>query len=222
MTRVGGRPPKVLPEPNTDLYKGPKLPGEVFYLDNTPSYDWSHGCTATATSMMSGYYDNTGVVNAYTGGVTSVNGGLAPMTNVIWDGQASQSGTAMVAMAATKQGVDGRDKRGHGDDYWVTSDNETDPYFGNWTEHAYSEAGYNHCTADYMGTNQWNNWGSIDGSTTFWNYSRGQRMYDMPDKPAPDPSRDGCHGLRLYWEAKGYTVDGGGIRPLLPVCTLLP
>ncbi|MDA3886626.1 MAG: hypothetical protein PF638_13620 [Candidatus Delongbacteria bacterium] len=207
MTKIAGYPPAVLPEKNKDLpSKDAKLPGEIFWLDNVPAYDWSYGCTATATAIVSGYYDNTGVVNAYTGGITSVNGGLAPMSNVIWDGQSSQPGTAQIAMAATKQGVDGRDKRGHGDDYWVDYEVEDDPYYGLWTEHAYSEAGYNHSTADYMGTNQWYNWESMDGSTTFWNYGNGARMYDKPDETDP-PSRDGAHGLKLYWEAKGYTVD---------------
>ncbi|NOR45186.1 MAG: hypothetical protein GQ534_06315, partial [Candidatus Delongbacteria bacterium] len=207
ITRISGYPPEILPESNKELpTKNQKIPGEIFWLDNMPAYDWSYGCTPTAAAMISGYYDNTGVVNTYTGGITAVNGGLAPMSNDIWDGQTSQTGTAQCVLAGTKQGVDGRDKKGHGEDYWVNYTEESDPYYGFWTEHEYSETGYNHCVADYMGTNQWNNWENSDGSTDMWNWPRGQRMYDKSDEPSI-PSRDGCHGLRLYWEALGYTVD---------------
>jgi len=209
MQRIAGYPPAVLPEPNKDLpSKDAKLPGNIFWLDNVPAYNWSYGCTATATAMASGYYDNTGVANAYTGGITSQNGGLAPMTNVAWNSQSSQSSTDMNPIAGTKNGVDGRNKAGHGDDFWTDyGDEDTDPY-GGAAYHQMDEAGYNICTADYMGTNQWTLWGNSDGSTTIWNYTRGARMYDHADDLASTPpSRDGTHGLRLYWEAKGYTVE---------------
>ncbi len=55
-----------------------------------------------------------------------------------------------------------------------------------------------------MGTNQ-SSLSNTDGSTTFYNYTNGAPLYDYtgcePDR------RDGCHGLRLFAESRGYTVD---------------
>ncbi|MDD3044012.1 MAG: hypothetical protein PHF33_00960 [Candidatus Delongbacteria bacterium] len=206
MRTMIGKPPS---DPSLSPFK-PNYPKvdkadskEINYLTNVPCYDWSYGCTATATSMFAGYYDNYGADNIYIG---PENGGLQPMSNAVWNTQASQSGTSQVPVAATKMGVDGRSAYGHGDDYWVQPDSEGDPYFGSWTEHNYNDG--QRCTGDFMGTNQFNNWENIDGSTSLWSYlaPSGSKLYDKADELNP-PSRDGIHGMRLFFESIGYDVD---------------
>lgn len=187
-----GSPDEKLVDPSKGLVK----------MSNIPGYSWSYGCTATSTAMWLGYYDSYGADLMYTG---PANGGVQPMTNTVWQ-TASQAGTDQCAVAASKSGVDGRTGRGHGDDYWTDyGDEATDPYYGAWAEHDI-EAGQP-CTADFMGTNQWYNWENSDGSTAVWTYNApsGSKLYDKPDEVSP-PSRDGCHGMRLYIESLGYTV----------------
>ncbi|MCK4980261.1 MAG: hypothetical protein KAS62_07685, partial [Candidatus Delongbacteria bacterium] len=202
MRKVAGYPPAELPVSD---YTPPKTmeKGIFFVLDQVPGYDWCYGCTATATAMLVAYYDAHGVVNAYTG----AEGPLPPTTNAVWNGQASTTGTSECPIAGTRLNVDGRDIRGHSGDYWTNyGDEATDPYYGAWAEHAYVEAGYNTCTADWMGTNQWYNWENSDGSTTIWSGAGG--VYDYVGSEASTPAwRDGIHGMRLFWESLGYTVD---------------
>jgi len=96
-------------------------------------------------------------------------------------------------------GLDGRVTKGHVDDYWVKygSDN-SDPFIGNWSEHTQGE-----CTADFMGTNQ-SRYGNSDGSTTFYYYPDGTPLVDFSYyEPS---SRDGCHGMKLFVESRGYQV----------------
>lgn len=197
---IDGRPPKVLPEPNKNLPKS-KVKGVTYWLENVPSYSWCYGCSATSVAMQAGYFDNSGYPDIYKG---PANGGVQPMTNAVWAAQATHSGTSECPVAATAQNVDGRDKKGHADDYWIDYLEEGDPYSGNWTEHVKNEVGYNICTADYMGTNQWFNYANVDGSTSFYNYQDGTALYDYTGCEPSD--RDGCHGMRLFYEACGETV----------------
>ncbi|NOR44102.1 MAG: hypothetical protein GQ534_00825 [Candidatus Delongbacteria bacterium] len=204
ISKVSGYPPEKLPVSN---YTPPKTmeKGIFFALDNVPGYSWSYGAMPTAAAMLVAYYDHLGVEDAYTG---TEGSGLAPMTNATWNSQASTSGTDENPIAGTNQDVDGRDKRGHSDDYWTDyGDEATDPYYGAWSEHIWYENDVNSaCTADYMGTNQWYNWENSDGSTSIW--SSGGGVYDYVGSEASTPAlRDGIHGLRLFWEALGYTVD---------------
>lgn len=178
----------------------------VMVPDIVPAYDWAYGCTATATAMISAFYDNYGADNVYIG---PENSGVAPMTSTPWIGQSSQSDTVMNPLAASKMGVDGRATRGHGDDYWTGYlDEATDPYYGAWTEHDHNSG--QRCTADFMGTNQWYNWANADGSTAIFNYlaPEGRKLYDKPDQDNGDGtfSRDGNHGWRLFFESLGMTV----------------
>ncbi len=199
-TIIDGRPPKVLPEPNKNL-PTEKIKGVEYWLDNIPGYDWCYGCSATSVAIQSGYFDNSGYPDIYTG---PANGGVQPMTNAVWNAQASHTETSECPVAGTAQNVDGRDKKGHADDYWIGYLQQGDPYYGNWTEHIKNEVGYNICTADYMGTNQWNNFANVDGSTSFYNYPDGTILYDYTGCEPAD--RDGCHGMRLFYEACGETV----------------
>jgi len=179
----------MVPEP--DIYAGTNS------ISSVPALTWCFGCSATSAAMMYGHYDNVGYSNMYAG---PTGGGVFPMTNATW-GTALINGEtrALCPLSATRQGLDGRAIRGHVDDYWIRVDDPgPDPFIGNWTEHTYGE-----CTGDYMGTNQ-SLFGNVDGSTTFYNYTNGAPLYDYTGcEPA---ERDGCHGLRLFAESRGYTV----------------
>lgn len=184
---ISGRPPAVkvlaasLPEPTSNA--------GVSVLLSVPAFDWSYGCSATSAAMLFGYYDNVGYANMYTG---PANDGVCPMNNAVW-------GTGESPLSASHDGIDGRTTKGHVDDYWIAYDNASpDPYVGTWPEHSPLD-----CTGDFMGTNQ-SKYGNKDGSTAFWLYPSGLPLYDYV--PASPNSRDGCHGLRLFAESRGYTV----------------
>ncbi|GAJ01864.1 unnamed protein product, partial [marine sediment metagenome] len=100
----------------------------------------------------------------------------------------------------THQGKDGRTIRGHVDDYWIDfGDAGPDPWIVNgWIEHTPGD-----CTGDFMGTNQ-SAAGNVDGGTIFYNYTDGAPLYDYTGCE-PD-ERDGCHGLKLFAESRGYSV----------------
>ena len=139
------RPPKIrpvsvnVPEPNPSQGTN--------QIQDVPTFDWNYGCAATAAGMMMGYYDRNGYSNMYTG---SVNGGVCPTTNdssqwgqpVTYD-----SGTTcyQCSFVASKEGIDGRTSKGHVDDYWVDYGSDSDPYYGNWTEHSPQD-----CLGDFM------------------------------------------------------------------------
>ena len=168
----------------------------------TPAFDWTYGCSATSAGMMMGYYDRNGFTRIYTG---PVNNGVCPLDNDAW-GKSEYPGTTCgnCPIVATKKGIDARTNRGHVDDYWYDVDSDIDPYFvGKWNQHSPLD-----CTADFMGTNQYQNWGNSDGSTQFTYYTDGSPFYD----PNPEPAsfRDGCHGMRLFVESLGYNVTGKG------------
>lgn len=184
---VPGRPPEIkapvaaVPEPNPAM--------GINTLSNVPAFDWCYGCSATSAAMMFGHYDNHNYTNMYAG---PTNGGVCPMSNSVW-------GSGECPLSATHQGYDGLGEKGHVDDYWYAYNSSIDPYYGNWTEHTYAN-----CTADYMGTNQYHNWNNTDGSTRFYFYTDGSPLYDYSGCE-PD-YRDGCHGVKLFVESRGYSV----------------
>ena len=84
-------------------------------LSDVPAFDWSYGSAATSAAMLFGYYDRTGYSSMYTG---QANSGQCPMDNSEWgvtvyDGVTSHE----CPLSASHQGVDGRESRGHVDDY---------------------------------------------------------------------------------------------------------
>ncbi len=105
-------------------------------------------------------------------------------------------------LSATHIGKDGRVARGHVEDYWIAYNNTgPDPYIVNgWTEHTSAD-----CTADFMGTSQSKYGSKPDGATTFWNYNDGSPLYDYTS--CEPGNRDGCHGIRLFVQSRGYTVN---------------
>ena len=159
-------------------------------LSDVPAFDWCYGCSATSAAMMFGYYDRTGYSNMYAG---PTNGGVCPLDNSDW-------GYKECSLSATHQGYDDLAVKGHVDDYWSTFGSTVDPYDGNWAEHGYAD-----CTADFMGTNQYVNWQNKDGSTRFYFKDNGDPLYDYTDCE-PGGKRDGCHGIKLFVESRGYNV----------------
>jgi len=188
---IDGRPPEIkaevvsLPEPHIQT--------GINILPNVPAFLWSYGCSATAAAMMMGYYDNMGYDNMYTG---PTNGGVCPMDNSIW-GPGIGGSDGECPLSATHQGVDGRATYGHVDDYWV-SYTAPDPYIGNWPEHTH---GY--CTGDFMGSNQYL-LDNKDGGTDFFPFVDGSPDYDFTGYEPEN--RDGCHGMKLFAESRGYSV----------------
>ena len=179
----------MIPEPNAAA--------GINVLSNVPALSWVFGCSPTSAAMMFGYYDNTGYPNMYTG---PTNGGVFPMNNSAWGTTViNGESRALCPLSATRFGDDERSTRGHVDDYWVSyGSSSPDPYIGHWTEHTPGD-----CTADYMGTNQ-SSFGSTDGSTWFFYNPDGS---PLPDYSRSEPSyRDGCHGMRLFAESRGYQV----------------
>lgn len=165
-------------------------------LSDVPAFDWCYGCSATSAAMMFGYYDRVGYSNMYAG---PTNGGVCPLTNSVW-------GYKECPLSATHQGYDGLAAKGHVDDYWDSFGSTIDPYYGYWTEHGYAD-----CTADFMGTNQYHNWQNTDGGTRFYYYTSGAPLYDYSAcEGGTPPKRDGCHGIRLFVDSRGYNVFHDG------------
>jgi YD repeat-containing protein len=206
MISVPGRPPetkvRAVAAPEPDVQAG------INALSDVPAFEWSYGCSATSAAMLFGYYDRTGYSNMYAG---PTNGGVCPLDNSIWGHTAypDTCGDGAVTcgecpLSATSNGLDGRVINGHVDDYWIAYGCAgPDPWVGNWTEHTQGD-----CTADYMGTNQWK-YGSpvsynADGETLLFFNTDGSPLYDFDDY---EPTyRDGCHGMRLFAESRGYSV----------------
>ena len=201
MIRVPGCPPpksynRAAAIPARDFAK------EAAKTITAPAFTWTYGCSATSAGMMMGYYDRNGYVRMYTG---PVNNGVCPLTNEVWGKSEYPSVTCgNCPIVATKKGIDARTTRGHVDDYWFDYGSEVDPYYtGKWSQHSPLD-----CTADFMGTNQFQNWDNTDGGTMFYDYTNGDPFYDP--NPYPTTSRDGCHGMKLFVESLGYSVAAQG------------
>ncbi len=173
---------------------------------SVPTSTWTYGATATAAGMVFAYYDRNGFANMYTG---PANGGVCPLTDV---GQGIAAPiTGACSIIATQNGFDGRLTPGHVDDYWVaTGTTGSDPWEGVRPQHVWGG-----CTADFMGSNQWK-WDFTadgakdycsDGSTAVFGFSAGGKLYNsIPSAAYGLPQTEGCHGLRLFAESRGYTV----------------
>ena len=145
--------------------------------------------------MLFGYYDRNGYPNIYTG---PTNGGVFPLTNEMW-GHAPD-GFGQCPLSASQLGLDNRTIKGHKDDYYYKIHGSTDPYYGNWAEHAPDSLG------DFMGTSQYQNWQTKDGWTDFFFYTNGSPLYDYTGSESGH-LRDGTHGMKLFAESQGYRVE---------------
>jgi len=193
---VSGKPPVKKAE-IVDIPEALQESG-INVLSSVPAFDWSYGCSATSAAMLFGYYDNNEYPDMYTG---PTNDGVCPLNNSVWGHTEWPSVTCgETPLSASHNGIDGRTDRGHVDDYWIDyGDSGPDPYIVNgWIEHAGG------CTADFMGTNQ-SKYSNSDGSTIFFFDRWGDPVYDFTGY---EPTyRDGCYGMRLFAESRGYSVN---------------
>jgi len=195
---VPGRPPTI--KMQAAAVPAINLSAGINVLSNVPAFTWCYGCSATSAGMMMGYYDNIGYTNMYSG---PSNGGVCPLNNETYWGSTEWTSVTCgeCPLVATHKGFDGRTTRGHVDDYWIDYSESvvTDPYITDRVaEHTQGD-----CTGDYMGTNQ-SKYDNSDGSTTFYLNEDGSPLSNYT---GCEPSgRDGCHGMRLFVESRGYTV----------------
>ncbi len=190
-----GREASILPLPDRGI------------ISSFPSYSWVFGCSAVSGAMISCYYDNNSYTNMYTG---PTNGGVMPLTDTSWstwsDGFVTYPNNPLVA---SHNGVDGRATFGSIDDYWIKyNSTAADPFIGNWTEHTWGSA-----IGDYMKTSQ-STYSNVDGSTWFYNYGDNTKLTCSAMTGLWDPTYsnwisnlDGTYGRKLFYEAKGYTVN---------------
>jgi hypothetical protein len=161
--------------------------------------------------MIAAYYDNNSYTNMYAG---PTNGGVMPITDTSWPLWYSPLPDIYDPypnnpLVASHNGVDGRTIKGSIDDYWWTYGNiSNDPFIGNWTEHTWGDA-----IGDYMKTSQ-STYSNFDGSTWFYNYTDSTKlqcsnMGSMWDSTYGNwiSALDGTYGRKLFYEARGYTVN---------------
>jgi len=198
VTSTPSRPPDV--KMDTALLPASGLGAGSNSLAAAPAFTWCYGCSPTAAAMLAGYFDQParGYARIYSG---PAGGGICPLNNeAAWGHTVYPHVTCgECPLSATHLGYDGLATRGHVDDFWLDFGSMIDPYWGNWPQHTYSS-----CTADYMGASQWHNWQNTDGSTIFFWYTDNSPLYDYT---GGEPGlRDGCHGIRLFIESRGYSV----------------
>jgi hypothetical protein len=175
-------------------------------LSDVPAFDWSYGSSPTAAAMLFGYYDRNGYPDMYTG---PADEGVCPLNNeTVW-------AAGECPLSATHQGYDGLATNGHANDYYITENSSEDPYWDSinyfqlWTPHIDAD-----CTADFMGTSQYTKWSNLDGTTTFFFDGSGDQVVD---ETGYEPyNRDGCHGMRLFVESRGYTVTNNYNQLIYP------
>ncbi len=146
---------------------------------------WWNGCSPTSAGMMMGYYDRNGygsdpMHNKYP---NLVPGGVAETSTYGNPGALVNAATASA---------------GHINDFYRNG------YLGKDDDLAQPWHSFN-CLADFMGTSQ-DAVGNVNGSTTFWYYDDGSRLY-AKDIYAEGPSHynsDGMFGVAEYVNYAGY------------------
>ena len=101
------------------------------------------------------------------------------------------------------------------DNYYVAEDSSEDPYWdsGNNIQLRAPHTDAD-CTADFMGTSQYTKWSNLDGTTTFFFDGSGDQVID--ETGYEPENRDGCHGMRLFAESRGYTVTNNYNQLIYP------
>jgi hypothetical protein len=192
-------PPGGYERPSAPLPDGVSLRGVATL--SVPSYGWSFGASATSASMIAAYYDRNGYPNIYTG---PTNGGVMPLDSSSWPNWTDGNGDtyAQNPLTASRNGLDGRSTRGSIDDYWVEYfSSADDPYItGSWVQHTWGNA-----IGDYMKTSQ-SAYGNVDGGTTFYYWTDDPGQLTCDDMVSLEITNDGTYGLKLFYEARGYTV----------------
>ncbi len=166
--------------------------GTQVILANSCDYDWWYGCSPTSAGMVMGHYDRNGygtdpLTNKYP---ALVSGGVAEAETYVGPPTGS-SAFANNAIASS----------GHIADFWTGYGNSGDDPLGSGRA---IPAGFN-CLADFMGTSQ-DASGNSDGSTTFWYYTDGAKLYSMDIYGAGASYYDssGMYGMYEYVDHCGY------------------
>jgi hypothetical protein len=197
--RISGKPisNSVMSSASPSIGITPQSTSNANRLSEVPAFDWCYGSSPTAAAMLFGYYDRNGYSDMYTG---PANKGICPLNN-----QSAWS-PGECPLSATHLDLDGLTTNGHVDDYYVTEKSFEDPYWDSvnhmqlWIPHTDAD-----CTADFMGTSQYRRRSNLDGVTTFYFAMSGDPLNDYTGR---EPSnRDGCHGMRLFAESRGYNVN---------------
>jgi len=152
-------------------------------LADTPDYDWWYGCSPTSAGMLMGYYD----IHGYNGlrYDNLVAGGLAEFSTYgldPWDALAHHAIASQGHVADFYSGG-----------YGASDDDLAGPF------HQFNSL------ADFMGTSQ-DSAGNSNGSTTFWYYSDGSRLYAEEIYLSGSSYYDssGMYGLWEYFQYSGY------------------
>lgn len=201
-------------------------------LDDVPNYRWSYGCAPTAAAMLIGYYDRKGWDCLYNGQKWS---GLPPLN----DSELKSVETVSYQLvnnplSASKNGIDGRNKDGHVDDFWVDLSHgglskckykgvDPDGWYSGDPPHSFDYLD-GICMADFLGTSQ-DYFNNCDGNTRFitkretdfagkgvYGWKDGTKKYDdnvvtSIVNPTTGIARDFSYGLGLYFQECGYSVN---------------
>ncbi|PIE71575.1 MAG: hypothetical protein CSA22_01745 [Deltaproteobacteria bacterium] len=188
---------KAVQLPSPDPAKG------IAMIQDVPAYTWSFGCAPTSAAMVAAYYDRNGYPDMYTG---PTNNGVMPLNNDdYWSSWVDACGRSLhrCPLAATQKGLDGRNPRGHVDDYWKCyGSTESDPYINSWPEHAAGD-----CLGDFMGSNQ-SALNNVDGATYFISLTSGNPLHASTIfNEGPDfYNKSGLCGIVEFYNSRGYNV----------------
>ena len=144
---------------------------------------WWYGCSPTAVGMMIGHYDRIGygsdpLHNKYP---SLVPGGVAELTTY------GNPGALVNAATASTGHISDFYRNG----YMSTGDDLAQPW------HSFNSL------ADFMGTSQ-DAYGNVNGSTTFYNYTNGARLYARDAYTGGFWAADGMYGVAEYVNYCGY------------------
>ena len=146
-------------------------------LEGSGSYQWWYGCSPTSAGMMMGYYDGHGY------------------SNLVPDGQAEShtfgSGPYRVNEIIASPG---HITDFYGGGFGSSDDDHAAPW------HSFD------CLADFMGTSQ-DAYGNPNGTTIFWYYESGTRLYDWDIRTFDVYHNSGMYGIHEYVTYSGYQID---------------
>lgn len=156
-------------------------------LSNAPAYEWWYGCSPTSAGMMMGYYD----INGY-GGLRYDNlvpGGVAELSTF---GNSGALANQIIASSGHITDFYGGESPSGG--YNKSGDDLPAPH------HSFNSL------ADFMGTSQ-DAVDNVNGSTKFYNYGNGARLYYLAIASYGLNDYSGMYGIYEYVTYAGYGVN---------------